>query len=84
MRGGNRKGVNIMLYNKVVVSNLVKAAMIALIFFSCLPFSKADKVDTLIQKLKDKDISVRRGAAGALETIVDARTVEPLICCTEG
>ena len=68
-----------MLHSKFVALNLVKAAMIALIFFSCLPSSKADEVDTLIQKLKDNDKYVRRYAAEALGNIEDARKVEPLI-----
>ena len=51
MKGGNRKGVNIMLHSKVVVSNIVKAVVITLLIFSCTPSTKADEADTLIQKL---------------------------------
>jgi HEAT repeat protein len=36
-------------------------------------------VDTLIQKLKDKDLSVRCAAAWALGKIKDTRAVKPLI-----
>ena len=66
--GGNGKGVNIMLHSKFVALNLVKAMMVALLFFSCLPSSNADEVDTLIQKLKDKDRNVRWKAAWTLGT----------------
>src|SRR3990172_917616 len=79
MRGGNRKGVNVMLHSKFVASKIVKAAMIALLILSCLPSSKADEVDTLIQKLKDKNWNVQQSAAEALGVIKDARAVEPMI-----
>src|SRR3990167_758501 len=86
MRGGNRKGVNVMLHYKVVVWNLVKAAMIALLILSCIPFvgcgkadKKADEVDMLIQGLKDKNEGVRRMAAVALGERKDSRAVDPLI-----
>lgn len=71
-----------MLHSKVVVSNLVKASMIVLLILSCIPFvgcGKGDNVDTLIQKLKNKDEDVRWRAAYALGKIKDARAVEPLI-----
>ena len=68
-----------MLHSKFVASKIVKAAMIALLILSCLPSSKADEVDTLIQKLKDKNWRVQQRAAEALGEIKDARAVEPLI-----
>src|SRR3990170_802179 len=86
MNGDNRKGVNIMLHSKFVALNLVKAAVIALLILSCIPFvgcgkadKKADEVDMLIQGLKDKNEGVRRMAAVALGEIKDTRAVEPLI-----
>ena len=75
-----------MLHSKFVALNLVKAAMIALLILSCIPFvgcgkadKKADEVDMLIQRLKDKNEGVRRMAAMALGEIKDTRAVEPLI-----
>ncbi|MGR3311328.1 MAG: HEAT repeat domain-containing protein [Candidatus Brocadiales bacterium] len=69
-----------MVYTRAKALSLVNAAMITLlIFFSCLPFSKADEVDTLIQKLADKEILIRRSAAGNLGDTKDARAIEPLI-----
>ncbi|MGR3309683.1 MAG: HEAT repeat domain-containing protein [Candidatus Brocadiales bacterium] len=54
-----------MMHNKGIVLSLVKAAIITLLIFSCMPSSKADEVSTLSQKLKDED--------------PDVRAVEPLI-----
>ena len=68
-----------MLHNKVVVSHIVKAVVITLLISSCMPSTKADEVDTLIQELKDKDSNVRAYTAKALVGIKDARAVEPLI-----
>ena len=75
-----------MLHSKFAALNLVKAAMIALLILSCIPFvgcgkadKKADEVDMLIQRLKDKNEGVRRMAAVALGEIKDTRAVEPLI-----
>ena len=86
MRGGNGKGVNIMLHSKFVALNIFNAEMIALLILSCIPFvgcgkadKKADEVDILIQRLKDKNEGVRRMAAVALGEIKDTRAVEPLI-----
>lgn len=67
-----------MMRNKIMVSNLIKAAIIALFIFSCMPYSKADEVDTLIQKLKDKDSGIRWKAVEALVKI-GAPAVESLI-----
>lgn len=79
MRGSNGKGVNIMLHSKFVALNLVKAAMITWLIFSCMPSTKADEVDTLIQKLKDNGKYVRKIAAEALGKTKDPRVVELLI-----
>ena len=61
-----------MLHNKVVVSHIVKAVVITLLISSCMPSTKADEVDTLIQELKDKDSNVRAYTAKALVGIKDA------------
>lgn len=65
--------------SKAKYLNLVKAVVITLLIFSYMPSSKADEVDTLIQKLKDKESDVRSEAAMALGKIKDPRAVEPLI-----
>ena len=72
---------------KNINTNLVKAAMISLLTLSCISFVgcgktdevDADKVDTLIQWLKDKDKNVRQLAALEMGEIKDTSAVEPLI-----
>ena len=67
---------NIKLFKNAFIIILLISFCLPLIFISC---SQTDHVNTLIQKLKDKDPDVRYKAAEALGKIKDARAVEPLI-----
>ena len=72
--------------NNFLMKN-INTSMIVLLILSCISFVgcgktdevDTDKVDTLIQWLKDNDKNVRQLAAEEMGEIKDTRAVEPLI-----
>ena len=70
-----------MTHSKVSTSNKTTAAAIMLLVlfcFSIIGCSQADRVNGLIQKLKDKDLTARQDAAYTLVEMGD-QAIEPLI-----
>ena len=73
-----------LLWCKVVLSDIFNRVVLTLLilfcFCFCFPQAKnVDRLDRLIQELKDKDPIVQRRATGTLGQIKGARAVEPLV-----
>jgi len=65
-----------------VFNNTVLTVLMTLLISFCLPLvgsPEEERINRLIQELKDEDSSVRKKAAAALGEIKDDRVVEPLI-----
>ncbi|MBU0599172.1 HEAT repeat domain-containing protein [bacterium] len=75
---------NLALRRFKVIFTTVTIISLIFAFISGVGYSETDRVDELIQELKDEDSDVRENAAKALGEIKDARAVEPLIAALKG